>query len=707
MKSRKLEVESWKFAVPLAGTVIVLAAVAAYANGFSGPFLFLDVPAIVENPTIRHLWPIGRVLSPPSAGGLTVGGRPLVNLSLAVNYALGGTHVWGYHAFNLAVHILAGLTLFGIIRRTLLSTTLAFAIALLWTVHPLQTESVTWIVQRAESMMGLFYLLTLYGFIRYAESLEVGRRAPAPPSTPPELRTEGVAGARRPTLFLLLSVLACLLGMATKEVAVSAPVIVFLYDRTFVSGTFRGAWRRHGRLYAGLAATWILLAWLVAGTGGSRGGTSGFGLGVSWWDYALTQFPAVVHYLRLAVWPRGLDFHYGAQWVSHPWTVVPQATIVILLIGASAWGFLYPSEIPFTAEARRTRRENDPKQFLCVLRASAVNRAVGFCGIFFFAILAPTSLVPGMTQTMAEHRMYLALAPVIAVLICGGYALLERSLGFKPKSSRGHGLEARATTILSVAIPAVALTGIFLTARRNATYHSELALWADTTVKSPDNPYPFNNLGIALVNAGRRDEAVPQFTRALQLNPGYAEAHNNLGLALAGSGRLPEAMAEYAAALRLKPDYPEAETNLGVALAGSGRLPEAIERFSAAVRLNPDYAAAHNNLAVALAGSGRLPEAIAQYREMLRLEPGYSEVHYNLGNALLASGRLPEAITEYGAALDLQPDYPEAEANLGAALAEAGRYADAIAHYERALRLAPGDPDVRHNLDLARRALRP
>ena len=155
----------------LAGGILALAALAAYHNSFSGPFVFDDVPSISGNATIRHLWPLWTVLSPPSATSLTSSGRPVLNFSFAINYALGGNAVWGYHAANLLIHILAGLALFGIMRRTLersgqslaaSATGLGFAVALLWTVHPLQTESVTYIVQRAESLMGLSsYLLTL------------------------------------------------------------------------------------------------------------------------------------------------------------------------------------------------------------------------------------------------------------------------------------------------------------------------------------------------------------------------------------------------------------------------------------------------------------------------------------------------------------------------------------------------------------------
>jgi hypothetical protein len=153
--------------------VLVLAALATYRNSFASPFVFDDRTSIEENQSIRRLWPLGPVLSPP-CNGETVGGRPLLNLSFALNYALGGLDVRGYHAANLAIHLAAALLLLGVVRRTLLlpglrerfggaATPLALAAALLWMVHPLQTESVTYIVQRAESLCGCFYLLTLYG----------------------------------------------------------------------------------------------------------------------------------------------------------------------------------------------------------------------------------------------------------------------------------------------------------------------------------------------------------------------------------------------------------------------------------------------------------------------------------------------------------------------------------------------------------------
>ena len=359
----------------IAGGVIVLATVLAYRNSLNGPFIFDDKLAIVSNLTIRRLWPIWKPLCPPSHGE-TVTGRPLLNLSLAVNYAISGLNVWSYHVANLAIHILAAWLLFGILRRTFLlpslgnsqipaPTCLALAIAMLWAIHPLQTESVTYIVQRAESLVGMFYLLTLYCFIRGATS----------------------GGGR---YWYAAAVLACLLGMASKEVMVSAPLMVLLYDRAFLAGSFREAWRRHYGVYLALASTWLLSGWLVV-VAGSRGGTAGFGAGVSSWAYLCTQFGAIVHYLKLSVWPRPLLFDYGPDTVPITLAIIPNALFVGLL-GLATLVALW----------------RWPK--------------IGFLGAWFFAILAPTlSIVPVATQVVAEHRMYLPLAAVVIAVTLAGY----------------------------------------------------------------------------------------------------------------------------------------------------------------------------------------------------------------------------------------------------------------------------------------------
>ena len=621
-----------RWAGSVAGLVIAGAALAAYHNSLSGPFLFDDVASIRDNPTIRHLWPLTGPLSPPLGNAATVTGRPVLNLSLAVNYAFGGLNVRGYHAANLAIHILAALTLFGVVRRTIarwsasapmrLATPsagkrigadalhpvfIAFVVALIWAVHPLQTEAVTYVVQRAESLMGLFYLLTFYGFIRYSEA----------------------AGGR---IWAWFSVVCCLLGMATKEVAVSAPVLVLLYDRTFVSGTFREAWQRRWSFYFALAGTWLVLVAEMAITGGNRGGSVGFGSGTTWWAYALTQFPAITTYLRLSIWPHPLVFDYGTAWVRGFGEILPEALVVLVLGGGTVWALGRPRWA-----------------------------AIGFLGAWFFAILAPTSLVPGTTQMVVEHRMYLPLAALITLGVLAGEGI--RASLFPRLGWRGG----------IVVYAAVAAAGAALTIHRNENYRSALALWGDTAAKRPENVRALSNLGIFLQNDGRPQQAISADEAALRLKPDFALAENNLGNALVDAGRVDDAIPHYQRALQLKPDFALAEDNLGVALVRAGRIPEALPHYQAALRLAPDYAEGHFHLGNAYGRLHRLTEAVAQYDEALRLEPGHAQAHCNLGSALMELGQLDAAIAQYGAACRLDPNLAQAREYLEIARQRAGR----------------------------------
>jgi tetratricopeptide (TPR) repeat protein len=611
--------------------LVIAAGIWAYHNSLQGVFLLDDNAGIVQNITIRRLWPVWKALTPPSR--MTVEGRPLVNLSLAVNYAFGGVRVWGYHVLNLTIHILAGLTLLGIVARTLrqpalrdhfgrAALPLALTIALIWVVHPLQTESVTYVIQRAETLMGLFYLLTLYCAIRGADSASAN-------------------------IWYSASVVACLLGMASKEVMVSAPLIVLLYDRTFLSGTFAKAWRQRWRLYVGLAATWILLGYLVASTG-NRSGSVGFGTNVTWQAYGLTQLRAIALYMKLSFWPEPLVFDYGTG-LAHSFSeVVSSAFIVAVLLAGT----------------------------LVALRRWP---ALGFVGAWFFVILAPTSSVmPVATQTMAEHRMYLPLAGVVALVVIGAFVFGKRLFS---KQTGG--------VLACFSAGSVVLLFAHLSIQRNQTYNSELAIWSDTVAQCPDNSRAQNCLGEALLDAGKVLNAIGHYERAVQIQPDYAEAHNNLGNALMKEGRLREAIRQYEQALRIAPDLADAHYNLGVALEEAGRLQDAVEHYKETVRIEPDSADAHNNLGNALLQLGSVQEAIGHYEQALKIGPDSAGAHYNLGSALGRAGKLEEAIEQYRQALRINPDYAEAHCDLGVALEQAGRVQEALGHYEQALRIKP------------------
>lgn len=543
--------------------MLVAAVALAYANALRAPFVFDDFAAIVENPTIRDWRDLGAVLSPPPNTGVT--GRPVVNLTLALNHAVGGLEPRGYHLFNIVAHVGVALLLVAVLRRTLGSPGLALVVGLLWAVHPLLTESVVCVVQRNEVLVAFFLLLTLYAFIRAADRAELN-----------------------PRRWSALAVAACWLGMATKEVMVVAPVLVLLFDRTFVAGSFRAAWQARWRLHLGLASAWLLLAGLMVGST-QRGGTVGFGLGVSAWDYLLMQCRALVLYLKLAVWPYPLILDYGTAVERSLAAVWPQAALLLALAAAT----------------------------LVALRRAP---AWGFLGVAWFALLAPSSsFIPLTTQTIAEHRFYLPLALVIVAGV-----VVVRRLPFPRAATAGGG------AVLVLLLGAATHT-------RNRTYASELTLWRDTVAKAPANPRAHNNLGLVLFHAGDRAAAEAHYREALRLAPAYSPAYANLGDTLAATARPAEAVAAYETALRLTPEFDTVAAKLarlhhtlGVADLRASRVPESIVHLEAAVALAPGDAELRNNLGTALLGADRWAEARAQFAEAVRLRPDYARPRDNL-----------------------------------------------------------------------------
>lgn len=583
--------------------LILFAVVLAYANSLRGPFVFDDLPSITDNPTIRHL---STAFQPPP-GGVTVSARPLLNLTFALNYALSADSVRSYHVVNAIIHALAALTLFGLVRRTLRSPTLvarfgkdadwlAGLVAILWAVHPLQTESVTYIVQRAESLAALFYLLTLYCFARASQSTTATR-------------------------WFAASVVACLIGATAKETISTAPLLVLLYDRTFVSGTFREAWRRHARVYFNLAASWLVLGGLLVANG-NRGGTAGFDVPVAWWIYALKQAKAIALYLKLSFWPHPLVFDYGAGLALTPAQLAASLATIVPLLAGTIWALVRKP-------------------------------VLGFAGAWFFLALAPSSsVVPVATQAMAEHRTYLALAAVIAIAV---FAIQHRV--------------GRHTLWIGAAL-AIACTA--RTIARNLDYRSPITLWSQALAYA-ENPRAHLNLGIELADANRPLEALAHYEAAAKTDPHNAEADYNRANVLAELGRTDDAIAAYANAIRLNPKLPQAFYNWANVLVKQNRLEEAATYYESSLQLRPDYPKAHYNLANTLAELGRLPDAIKHYREAVRFDPTHSDAHFNLGHALMQSGRPAEAVQEYEAVLRLNPADADAARYLAAARAQAAR----------------------------------
>ncbi len=586
--------------IVLGASAIVGGGILAYINSFRAPFVFDGTVAILDNPTIRQVWPLTVSLHPPVDGSPATG-RPFTNFSFAFDYARGGFSPAYYHITDLAIHLGAALLLFGILRRLLGSLGAAWAASFLWMVHPVQTEVVTYVAQRSEGLMGICYLGTLYCFIRAT-----------------------AATARHARRWLVVSVALCLLGMAAKEVMVTAPVMIFLYDRTFLSGSFRRAWCSRWQYYIALGATWLLLLALLSQSG-SRGGTLGWSGPVSGITYAAVQLRAVIHYIKLSFWPHPLVIDYGSQPTGAPIILWLDGAVVAALLLATLWAL--------------------------VRRLPA-----GFLGAWFFGILAPTSsVIPISSELIAEHRLYLPLA-AITVLFVEGLRRFMRP-AFWP-------FVLFAASVL-----------MCLTIRRNEDYRSSLALWQQTALAVPTNAGAHNNLGAAMLTDDRVDDAELEFAEAVRLDPTLAGAHNNLGQVLMKKGRYSQAVPELSEAVRLAPTYPQAREGLGFAYYGLGnqlvtqrQFSAAIGAFEASIRLNPNRAEAYGNLSGALLSAGRTTDAIAAGETAVRLKPDLAEAQVNLGNALMTSGHAQDAVVCYRRALALNNDLALAHHNLAVAL---------------------------------------
>ena len=621
--------------------LIGVVGLAAYLNALGHPFLFDDAGAIVDNATIRSVWT--SLLGGPDQ--FPTAGRPLLNASFALNYAFGALTPWSYHAVNLGVHVLCAIALFALTGRVLrLAPTPTFlrgqesefatALALLWVVHPLNSEIVNYATQRSEAMMALALLATLYCGVR-------------------------AITAARPTSWYAASVAACASGMACKESMVVAPVLMLLLDATFISGSPFSAVRARPWYYAGLFATEIVLAVLIID--GPRSHSAGFSSGVSAWTYLLNQAPLIVHYLRLAVWPTGLVLDYGEPTLRTLGDVWPAAAAVVVLLVATLAAWV---RVP----------------------------AMAFLGTWFFITLAPTSsLLPIATEVGAERRMYLPLVAVIAALLVAGARLLQtvREPGTRRiVAMSATGIVCAGFVALTLARNSEYATGVGIwqtvVERRptgRAHYYLGLELKAagrrnDAIAQyrlgldtSPDAHYA---LAFEFAADGRHQEAVEYYRNFLRLKPldaNVTRAYHNLGRSLMALGRPEEAAAAFRETLARKASDKDATAGLADALFAMQRWAESVAAYSDYLRIAPGDPAALFGKGLALARLTRYEEARDAFASVVSEQPGNVAAHVNLASALANTGRNQEAVREFRRAVDLEPD-PEAKRGLEQAIAE-------------------------------------
>ena len=559
---------------------------------------------------------------------------PLVLTSFWLQHALWGLNPIPYHLVNIAMHAACAILLWRVLLA--LGVRGAWLGAALWALHPVMVESAAWITELKNTQSCFFYLLAILFFLRWRNI---------------QAASANHAAGGSYALVLLCAALAIL----SKSSTVMLPVVLALCAWWMQRGW--PPWRVAARLVPIFLISLVAGGWTVWEQKFSSGAL-GRAWEQSWPERILIAGNALWFYLGKLAWPHPLIFIYPR------WNIDPTRPLAWLPVLAAAVALF----ILWRGRNARLR----PLFFAAAYFVVSLFPVLGFFNVYFFRY-----------SFVGDHFQYLASMSPLA-LAGAGLATIFESLRIK---------------WIPPALSASLLVALgFLTWNQCAMYANVETLWQTTTARNPGCWMAHNNLGLALFQRGRTQEAIAQYREALRIDPAFADAQSNLGNALLRQGRTAEAVACYREALRIDPAFPGAHYNLGNVLLQQGRTKEAIAHYREALRVNLAFAEAQSNLGDALLRQGQTGEAVAHYREALRIDPADPETHYNLANALLRQGSVGEAIARYGEALRIDPDYVNAHNNLGAVLLQQGRTGEAIAQYQEVVRINPAFAEARYNL---------
>jgi tetratricopeptide (TPR) repeat protein len=586
--------------------------------------------------------------------------HPLTWVSHMLDCQFYGLSPGGHHLTNILLHTATAILLFLILRQMTGALWRSAFVAAVFAIHPLRVESVAWVAERKDVLSGLFFMLTIGAYVRYARCVtgdkwQVTRtaasdRAPGP-SRVTRRPAEALAKAGHPSLFYCLVLLFFALGLMCKPMLVTLPLVLVLLDywplnRLRADAATEPVFRLAGRLVPRrlVFEKLPLLGLAVASCAVTIFAQTKSILPFENMSLSLRVGNALIScvaYLGQMFWPSGLA-------VLYPFTAggvgVSEVVLsLVLLAGISTGVFIL-----------RRRRP-------CFLTG----------WLWYLIMLAPViGIVQVGAQARADRYTYL---PQIGLYLLLTWAAAELCAGWRHRRVVLGG----GSTIILMAL-------IFCARAQTAYWRNSESLWTHTLACTSDNFIGHNNLGIALFKTGNVDEAMVHYQKALEIKPDFAEAHNNLGNFLFQKGSVDEAMVHYQKALEINPDYAEAHYNLGYALLKMGNVDEAIAHLQKALQINPDYAEAHNNLGYALIQKGSVDEATAHFQKALQINPDYADAHNNLGNMLLEKGSVDEAIIHFQKALQIKPDFTEAHKNLSNALLQKGRVDEAIPHFQKA-----------------------
>jgi tetratricopeptide (TPR) repeat protein len=555
----------------------------------------------------------------PVAGGLTLPGvlwafthvhssnwHPLTWISHMLDCQLYGLNPGGHHLTSVLLHTATAIMLFLVLRRMTGFLWRSAFVAAVFAIHPLRVESVAWVAERKDVLSGLFFMLTLWAYVRYVQGPSgVESRGPGAPAMPAPDHRRSIRDYGLVLLFFAL-------GLMCKPMLVTLPFVLLLLDywplhRFSQPGGRSIPWRLIGEKIPLLALSGAACVTTLFAQAGARTPLGQLSLPLRVGNAVISY----VTYLGQMFWPSGLA-------VLYPFSLKDVGAVAVMLslvvLAGISTGVLLLRRRPYLLTG----------------------------WLWYLIMLVPViGIVWVGTQSRADRYTYL---PQIGLYLMLTWAAADLGASWR---HRRLVLGSGATIILAALI--------FCAHQQTSYWRNSETLWTHTLACTADNIIGHNNLGNELTRQGELDEAIAHYQTALQIKPDYAEAHYNLAEALVKKGGVDEAIFHYETALRIDPGYFDACNNLGNAFMRTGRGDEAIAHYQRALQIQPDSAGAHVNLGNALFGQGRMDEAIAHYRRALQINPDFALAHYNLSKVLLQKGGVEEATTHYQRAVQLNP----------------------------------------------------
>jgi tetratricopeptide (TPR) repeat protein len=641
---------------------------AVYSLALDNGFIYDDESQVLENKFIQDTKYIPKIFTTNvwafmDKQALTNYYRPMMHLAYMLDYHLFGLKPFGFHLTNILFHILSTIMVYFLTVELFKDKSFGLLAGLLFALHPIHTEAVIWIAALPELLVTFFYLLSLYLYLKAETAATLSKK-----------------------IHLAISLLCFLLALLSKEMALTLPLILIVYEHIYRKRAWREGPKRYGAYFA-VVGLYALLR-----------------------IHALGQFLVTQHHHELKPYEFVLS--------------------VVATVGKYWWKLFLPTEL-------NAFHVFEPSRSILELPVLAALVAI------VIAIGLMLKLWPRQPMIVAGIAWVLiTLMPVLNIKAIGPNVFAERylyipSVGFCWLAAQAlTWLVAEARVIRLLMVGVLLTLSAFQIVARTKDWKDAITFYRKTVASSPNAYIMRNELGLACYKRGLLDQAIQEFREAARSKPDFVEAHNNLGTVYQRKGLVTEAIKEYQEVLRLKPDRVQAHNNLGAAYRDQGRLDDAMAEYQAALRIDPDYLEAHHNLGVAYQNKGWLDQAIeeykkaiainsqaadtranlgaayfdkglidaaiAEYQEALRIKPESASAHFNLAVIYSRKGAIEQAIEEYRRAVQVKPNYADAHYQLALLCHNRGRIDQAISEYTHVLRLNPNYPEARENLERAK-----